>query len=79
MAGVIEPINYKLPVGSGPNPSYSMTDKKFNSFSSGHPGGANFVMADGSVQFVTLTGTADLVTLQSLAVRNDGIVANVKD
>jgi prepilin-type N-terminal cleavage/methylation domain-containing protein/prepilin-type processing-associated H-X9-DG protein len=79
MAGVIEPINYKLPVGSGPNPKYSLTDKKFNSFSSGHPGGANFVMADGSVQFVTLTGTADLVTLQSLAVRNDGIVANVKD
>jgi prepilin-type N-terminal cleavage/methylation domain-containing protein/prepilin-type processing-associated H-X9-DG protein len=79
MAGVIEPINYKLPVGSGPNPRYSLTDKKFNSFSSGHPGGANFVMADGSVQFVTLTGTADLVTLQSLAVRNDGIVANVKD
>ncbi len=79
MSGVIEPINYKLPVGSGPRPSYALTDKKFNSFSSGHPGGANFVMADGSVQFVTLTGTADLVTLQSLAVRNDGIVVNVQN
>lgn len=79
IAGVLEPINYELPVGSGPNPSFALTDKKFNSFSSGHPGGANFVVADGSVQFLTLTNTADLSILQNLAIRNDGTVANVKN
>jgi len=42
ICGVLEPINYKLPLGSGPNPSFALTDKKLNSFSSGHPGGANF-------------------------------------
>lgn len=77
LSGVLEPINYQLPVGSGPSPSYSLTDKKFNSFSSGHPGGANFVMGDGSVQFITLTGTGQLELLQSLAIRNDGNVVNV--
>ncbi len=78
IAGVVEPINYKLPLGSGPNPSYGLQDKKFNSFSSGHPGGANFVVADGSVQFLTATGTGDLAVLQNLAIRNDGNVADVK-
>jgi prepilin-type processing-associated H-X9-DG protein len=79
LSGVLEPINYQLPLGAGPDPSFAMTDKKFNSFSSGHPGGANFVVADGSVQFMTLTNTADLFVLQNLAIRNDGTVANVKN
>ncbi|MEM7785493.1 MAG: DUF1559 domain-containing protein, partial [Planctomycetota bacterium] len=52
IVGMLEPVNYQLPVGAGPNPSFSLQDKKFNSFSSGHPGGANFAMADGSSQFV---------------------------
>ncbi len=75
IVGVLEPINYQLPLGVGPNPSFSWTDKKFNSFSSGHPGGANFAMGDGSVQFLTLVGTgSQLALLQNLAVTNDGNV-----
>jgi prepilin-type processing-associated H-X9-DG protein len=79
LSGVIEPINYRLPVGTGPRPSFAFQDKKFNSFSSAHQGGANFVMGDGSVQFVTLTSTSDLIVLQSLAIRDDGNVVNVKN
>ena len=74
LVGVLEPINYKLPAGVGPNPSFFWTDKKFNSFSSAHPAGANFAMGDGSVQFLTLTGVgAQLELLQNLAVINDGM------
>ncbi|MDG1873183.1 MAG: DUF1559 domain-containing protein [Mariniblastus sp.] len=77
LAGALEPINYKLPEGSGPNPSYSLTDKKFSSFGSGHPGGANMAMCDGSVQFLTLTNTSELPMLQDLAVVNDGRVVSM--
>ena len=79
IVGVLEPINYQLPPGVGPSPSFFYTDKKFNSFSSAHPGGANFAVADGSVQFVTLESTAGLQVLEYLAIMNDGNVAGVKD
>jgi prepilin-type N-terminal cleavage/methylation domain-containing protein/prepilin-type processing-associated H-X9-DG protein len=79
ISGMLEPVNYKLPVGTGPNPSFAWTDKKFNSFSSGHPGGANFAMADGSVQFVNAESTSELDFLQSLAIKNDGNVVSVLD
>ncbi|MEX0793155.1 MAG: DUF1559 domain-containing protein [Pirellulaceae bacterium] len=41
-------------------------------FSSRHPGGAQFCMASGSVQF--LSDTIDLAILRRLAIRNDGEV-----
>ncbi len=75
--GMLEPINYTLPEGVGPNPAFEWTDKKFNSFSSGHPGGANFAICDGSVQFMS-SDTA-LEVLENLAIRNDGNVQSVKD
>jgi prepilin-type processing-associated H-X9-DG protein len=43
---------------------------EWDTFRSDHPGGANFVMVDGSVRFFSETASPDL--LKSLAARNDG-------
>jgi prepilin-type N-terminal cleavage/methylation domain-containing protein/prepilin-type processing-associated H-X9-DG protein len=77
IVGMLEPVNYQLPDGVGPNPSFSWTDKKFNSFSSAHPGGANFALCDGSVHFVP--NATNLETLENLAIRNDGNVVSILD
>ena len=46
----------------------------FEDFASAHPQGANFLVADGSVQYIT--NSIDLNLYQSLSTRSGGEVAN---
>ena len=65
-AGAVLPIN-----SSTTNPAKSHTFSENNRmFGSNHAGGCHFLMADGSVHFVS--ENIDLTTYQTLAVRDDG-------
>jgi len=82
LIGAMEPINFQLEPGIGGSnldPGFDDRDRKLNSMGSGHPGGANAAVADGSVQFLTNQSTASLEVLVSLVVRNDGEVSDVTD
>ncbi|WP_254512639.1 DUF1559 family PulG-like putative transporter [Anatilimnocola floriformis] len=69
------PINYKLAAGT--TPTVAQEDDRMCAFGSGHPGGAVFVMVDGSTQFLTLTGNgAGLLLLQQLSTRGSGEVVS---
>jgi prepilin-type processing-associated H-X9-DG protein len=65
------PINYQVPPGG----DFDAVTDRVCAFGSGHPGGANFAFADGSVRF--LSDQTNLAMLQALSTRAGGEVVTV--
>jgi prepilin-type N-terminal cleavage/methylation domain-containing protein/prepilin-type processing-associated H-X9-DG protein len=66
------PVNFTLPPGTAVGAPNFPEDDRVCAFGSGHSGGANFTMCDGSVRFLTLVGNSDLPLLQALSTRAGG-------
>jgi prepilin-type processing-associated H-X9-DG protein len=70
MASAGAPINHRVP--NPPGSGFGPQDMRVSCYGSGHPGGANFALADGAVRFIrdSITQT----TLTQLSTRNGGEV-----
>ena len=66
----VQPINYRLPAGTPCG--YPALDDRANAWGSGHTGGANFALTDGSVRF--LRNDISMAVFLLVAKRNDGQV-----
>jgi prepilin-type processing-associated H-X9-DG protein len=66
--GTVVPINYRHPAGAAVNNAYE--DLRITAMGSGHPGGCNVALADGSVRFISQT--IDQTTLRALSTRAGG-------
>ena len=62
------PINYLTPEDASAN--YSNVNIRTSAYGSGHPGGANFSLSDGSVRF--LPETIDAISFQAVSTREEG-------
>ncbi len=70
MGGAFAPINYRIPfIHGGPgaptsqNAWFVFQDQRLSAFGSGHPGGANFVLVDGSTRFIPATMPQTVLSL----------------
>lgn len=71
------PVNFTLAPGTKTgSPSYP-EDNRLCTFGSGHTGGCNVSMVDGSVRFLALVNTSDLPTLQALGTRAGSEIVSI--
>lgn len=68
--GTLIPINYRHPAGQAVNATFE--DRRITAFGSGHVGGAQFTLADGSARFIS--ENISLTILQQLSTRFKGEV-----
>jgi prepilin-type N-terminal cleavage/methylation domain-containing protein/prepilin-type processing-associated H-X9-DG protein len=66
------PIGYMIPAGTTSDPGEVLHDTRVGAYGSGHTGGANFVMCDGSVHFFSTSVTQPV--LLALSTRAGGEV-----
>jgi prepilin-type N-terminal cleavage/methylation domain-containing protein/prepilin-type processing-associated H-X9-DG protein len=72
--GTPDRINYRVPPGSNDS-DWTWETNRLNVYGSGHPGGANFAFADGSVRFVS--ASIALAALHALSTRSSGEVVDL--
>jgi prepilin-type N-terminal cleavage/methylation domain-containing protein/prepilin-type processing-associated H-X9-DG protein len=74
LLGSLVPINYQVPPSAAVGDPWTI-ENRLCAYGSGHPGGANFAFADGSVRFVS--DQTSLTVLRALGTRAGGEVVDV--
>ena len=64
-ASTLVPLNFRTPANATAN--FASVNQRMSSFGSGHSGGANFCLGDGSVRFIA--NSVDLVTYQAISTK----------